>query len=207
MVNKGKMNTRKSKARETKIKIYQSAKQLFTKYSFDTVSVDSIVEMAGVSKGSFYVHFDSKNSLIAALISDFVGELDLDYKSFLESLPANTMASDMLLYLMAKISDIISCTIGYEHMKFIYEAQLTRTINTNAVMSYNRDLYKIFNIIISKGIELGEFKTELSSDIISKHCIMAIRGLTYEWCIRYPDFDLKDEAQKHFKILLTGIKS
>lgn len=36
--------------------------------------------------------------------------------------------------------------------------------------------------------------------------IMAIRGLTYEWCIRYPDFDFKKEAQAHFWLLLDGIR-
>ena len=49
--------------------------QLFEKYGLEKVNVDSIVEMAGVSKVSFYVHFDSKNSLIAALITDYVNKV------------------------------------------------------------------------------------------------------------------------------------
>jgi hypothetical protein len=36
--------------------------------------------------------------------------------------------------------------------------------------------------------------------------MMAIRGITYEWCIRYPDFDYKEEALRHFEILLAGIR-
>jgi hypothetical protein len=34
-----------------------------------------------------------------------------------------------------------------------------------------------------------------------------MRGLTYEWCMRYPDFDLKSQAITHFEVLLMGIKS
>lgn len=75
------------------------------------------------------MHFDSKNSLIAALIADFVDELDLDYKSYLESFPAGTMTSDMLILLVGKIADIITCSIGYDHIRTVYEVQLTRTIN------------------------------------------------------------------------------
>ena len=67
----------------------QSAAKLFKKYGFADVSVDSIVEKAGVSKGTFYVHFDSKDALIVALTADYVNELDFDYKSFLDSFSAD----------------------------------------------------------------------------------------------------------------------
>ena len=205
-MNKEKINKRKIHALETKKKIYETADQLFKKYGIEKVSVDSIVEMAGVSKGTFYVHFESKDALIAALISDFVNEVDLDYKSFLESFHVKTAASDILISMIGKIADIITCAIGYDHMKTVYKVQITKTINTDAIIGYNRELYKIFSDIISKGVQQGEFKTEIPVETIAKHYIMAIRGLTYEWCIRYPDFDLKEQALKHFEILVTGIK-
>ena len=201
-----KSKNRKEKSIETKKRIYESADHLFKKYGFNNVSVDSIVEMAGVSKGSFYVYFDSKNLLIADLIADFVSKLDLDYKSYIGAFPASTKASEMLIVLAGKITDIIAHTIGYDHMRMLYEVQLTRSINTNATLSYNRELYHIFNSIIKNGIEQGEFKKEIPIDTITNHCVMSIRGLTYEWCIRYPDFDLKGQVLKHFEIMLIGIK-
>jgi AcrR family transcriptional regulator len=206
-VNKEKPNNRKKQAIETKKKIYESAEQLFEKYGFDNVSVDAIVERAGVSKGAFYVHFDSKGSLIAALIADYVDKLDLNYKDYLESFPAGTAASDILIAVAGKIADIIAYTIGYDHIKFIYKANMTKTVNTKAVLDYNRDLYKMFSNIISQGIKQGEFKTDIAIDTITKHCVMSIRGTTYEWCIRYPGFNLKEYVQEHFEILLIGIKN
>ena len=197
---------RKTKAAETKMKIYDSAEQLFKKYGIDNVSVDSIVEMAGVSKGAFYVHFDSKDSLVAAHIAEFVNKLDLDYKAYYESFPPDTSASDMLISLLGKIVDVVAFSLGYELMRIVYGVQLTKTVDTDAIMGYNRDLYKIFNSIISKGVQQGEFKAELGIDTITNHCVMAIRGLSYEWCIRYPDFDFRDQTLKHFEMLLTGIK-
>jgi AcrR family transcriptional regulator len=206
MLKKGETSNRKAKSIETKRKIYETAEQLFAKYGFDSVSVDSIVEMSGVSKGSFYVHFDSKDSLIAALINDFVYKMDLDYKSYLATFDVDTAASDILISMVGKTADVIACTIGYDNMKTVYRVQLTKTINTDAILGYSRELYKIFSDIISKGVQQGEFKADIPVDILAKHCIMAIRGLTYEWCIRHPDFDLKEQAIKHFEILLKGIK-
>lgn len=205
-MNKGKINKKTAKAVETKKKIYESADQLFKKHGFDNVSVDSIVEKAGVSKGSFYVYFDTKNDLITTLIADTVYKVDLDYKSYLESFPPGTMASDILFSFVEKMADTIACAIGYDLMKMLYEAQITRTVNTEAVMGYNRKLYQVFSNIISQGIEQGDFRVDMSVDTITKHCIMAMRGLTYEWCIRYPDFDLKEQSLIHYEVLLNGIK-
>ncbi len=205
-MDKEKSNNKKIKAAVTKKKIYDTANRLFRKYGFDNVSVDSIVEMAGVSKGSFYVHFDSKYSLIAALIADYVNEVDSGYKTYFESFPADSMASDLIMSLVNKIVDVITCTIGYDTMRILYEAHLTRTINTDSVLNYSRYLYKIFRNIINHGIQQGEFKKETDVETITRHYILAMRGLTYEWCIRHPDFDLRNQSLEHFEILLTGIK-
>ena len=205
MKNEKKSN-RKTRAIETKNKISKAAAKLFKKYGFADVSVDSIVEKAGVSKGTFYVHFDSKDALIAALTADYVNELDFDYKSYFDSFSADTKASDILISLTQKISETIVSTVGYDVMRIIYDVQLTKTVNMDSVMGYNRKLYQILNDVINRGMEQGEFGTNMPSETITKHCMLALRGLTYEWLIRYPDFNLKEQALTHFEMLLSGTK-
>jgi AcrR family transcriptional regulator len=200
------MNTRKLNALETRNKIYNAAKNLFKKYGFENVSVDSIVEAAGVAKGSFYVHFDTKDSMVAEFISDYVNKIDADYKSYIDSFDARTSASDILLCLIEKITDILIHEIGYAQIRTLYKIQITKTADIDAVLSYNREIYKLFHDILSKGIQQKEFKTDIPIEELTKHCMVAIRGITYEWCIRYPDFDYKEEALQHFCILLSGIK-
>jgi hypothetical protein len=43
------------------------------------------------------------------------------------------------------------------------------------------------------------------STILANHLVLAIRGITFEWCIRYPDYNLREECIKHMDILLRGI--
>ncbi len=64
----------------------------------------------------------------------------------------------------------------------------------------------MFNNIMSKGIQQGEFTKDIPVDTLVKHFIMAIRGLIFEWCIRHPDFNLKEKTLLHFGILLKEIK-
>jgi AcrR family transcriptional regulator len=203
---KEKISVRKIKAAETKGKIYKCADELFREYGFDKVSVDAIVEKAEISKGAFYVHFDSKDSLIVSLIMEYVCKLDLDYRSFYEAFPDDTAASKILLSLVEEIAEILVSKIGYNLLKNVYRIQIDRPVDTNILWESNRDIYKTISDLITHGIQQGEFKSELTADTIASHFVMAMRGLTYEWCIRYPDFDLKEQLLKHFEILLEGIK-
>ncbi len=198
---------RRIKANDTRQKIYKSAEKLFASYAYHKVSVDEIVKMAGVAKGSFYVHFASKDALIAALISDYVAGLDTDYKDYLASLPDDTPAEATLLSFIGKIADVLIDHIGIGNMQAVYKAQITNDMNMEAVMDYNRDIYKMISSILERGIRRGEFKTDVPVEILTRHFMMAIRGVTYEWCIRYPDFDYKAEAMQHFRLLLDGLRN
>lgn len=194
------------KGEKTKRKLFETAAELFDRYDFEDVSVDAIVEAAGVAKGTFYIYFESKDALIATLLSDYVNSVDADYNAHLDSLPPGMAASDMLLSLIAKITDVLVGTIGYQKMRTVYKVQLTGVLDMDSVKGYNRKLYRMFADVLTRGAERGEFNPKLSIDTMTKHFVMAIRGLSYEWCIRYPDFDLKEEALAHFRILLNGIR-
>lgn len=198
-------NTRKENALETREKIYTTADRLFRDNGFEEVTVDTIVKIAGVSKGTFYIYFESKDALITELIANNVNKIDLDYDSYVKSFPIGTPATDILVSLVEKIAHVITETIGYDVMKIIYEVQLTRTVNTSALLNYNRAIYSLFKEVIALGVEQDEFAKSLTPETVSKHFILALRGLTYEWCVRYPDFDLKTQFLEHFRILLGGI--
>jgi hypothetical protein len=116
-------------------------------------------------------------------------------------------ASGIMLAFTEKIATVITDTIGYDTMKVVYQIQLTKTVPMETVMGYSRKLYAMFSELLEQGIRQGEFQTALPLDTLSRHFVMAIRGICYEWCIRYPDFDLKEQAVAHMKLLLKGIMS
>lgn len=55
----------KAKTRE---RILASAAQLFTSKGYEQVSIDQIMQQAGLTRGAFYSHFSDKSSLYAAAI-------------------------------------------------------------------------------------------------------------------------------------------
>jgi AcrR family transcriptional regulator len=51
----------------TRASLIDAAARLFASRGYDSTAVDSIVQEAGVSKGAFYHHFDSKDELLDAV--------------------------------------------------------------------------------------------------------------------------------------------
>lgn len=196
---------RKERAELTKQKIYETADRLYAARSFNEISVNDIIREAGVSKGAFYFHYPSKDTLLTSLISNYVVKLDTDYEAFLDTFSDDAPTGHMLCRLVGKIADIITEQVGIDRIKTVYKAHLTKDYDTSIVMSYNRGIYTLFNRVLERGIARGEFRLDMQPDVLSRQMMTALRGITYEWCIRYPDYDYKAQALSHFELLLTGL--
>jgi AcrR family transcriptional regulator len=58
----------------TRTSLVEAASRLFATRGYDATAVDAIVQEAGVSKGAFYHHFDSKDELLDAVAERMAGE-------------------------------------------------------------------------------------------------------------------------------------
>lgn len=57
---------------ETRTRIIQSARRLFNRNGFSEVSIDEIMEDAGLTRGGFYKHFSAKEDLYQAAVLQFI---------------------------------------------------------------------------------------------------------------------------------------
>ena len=101
-----------------------------------------------MSKGGFYVHFDSKDALTAALIDEYVNRLDLSYTAYVNSFPEGAEASEVLRSLVGRIADIITDEIGYNLIRIAYRIQIDRKIPNGTLLSHNRDLNIVFGDLL-----------------------------------------------------------
>ena len=74
------------KSKETKAKIFRAAKHILQKHGYEALSIKNICEEAGVSNGSFYHHFKTKDDLLSYYIEDAFLKKLLEQKTFV--LPA-----------------------------------------------------------------------------------------------------------------------
>lgn len=55
----------------TRARIVESARKLFNRHGFEQVSIETIMSQAGLTRGGFYNHFDSKDDLYSAAVASF----------------------------------------------------------------------------------------------------------------------------------------
>lgn len=56
----------------TRVRIVEAARVLFNRHGFEDVTIDRVMQEAGLTRGGFYAHFKSKEALYAAAVSSFL---------------------------------------------------------------------------------------------------------------------------------------
>lgn len=56
---------------QTRARIVECARVMFNRHGFEGVSIDDIMKEAGLTRGGFYNHFDSKDALYAEAVRSF----------------------------------------------------------------------------------------------------------------------------------------
>lgn len=182
---------RKLQAEETRKAILNSGLELFEKKGFDAVSVAEITRHAGVAKGSFYTHFDTKSDLIVAefwlidgYYKEYAGRNLTRYKSAEDKLLAFTRAQ------MRYVRDVV----GNAKLKILYANQTLEPGSKKVITNRDRQWHKIVRSIIAAGQEAGEFRTDIEADRLTELFNRAARGVFLDWCISDGGFDLVKEG-------------
>lgn len=70
------MNRHEQRSAETQQNLLGAAEICFARYGYEATSVAQVCREAGVSKGAFYHHFDSKQALFLGLLEQWLAQID-----------------------------------------------------------------------------------------------------------------------------------
>jgi TetR/AcrR family transcriptional repressor of nem operon len=62
----------KAHKQQVREKITETARILFNRYGYDKVTIDQVMQQAGLTRGGFYNHFASKDELFAEAVDGFL---------------------------------------------------------------------------------------------------------------------------------------
>lgn len=80
--------------RETRGRLIAAAREVMGRSGADAVPISAITDAAGLGKGSFYNHFDSREALIDAVFEETIAQLGAEIGTLTESMddPADRLA-------------------------------------------------------------------------------------------------------------------
>lgn len=186
------------KSQETKRKIFCAAKDILRRQGYEELSIKNICDEAGVSNGSFYHHFKTKDDLLSYYIEEQPG-INPDLLDLPESADE------------ARIT-IIHVYLNYAHyckelgMEFIANYYTPKNQSLNPLIRTERP-YPIVTVqnYLERAIKTGIIKPKLSLEEITTDIRMLIIGNVFEWCLKDGQADFERNIRRSFETYLNGV--
>ena len=165
---------------ERRKQILDAAETVFTKHGMERARMDDIVHESGLSKGSLYWYFKSKDAIIQALLD----RVFIDEMRDAEALVNSQGSSSERLRIF--IANVVQEYKRFEKMlplayEFVALAARSKVIR-QAIVGYFKRYTAILAEIIRQGVENGEFKP-CDPDDIALSVIAMYEGMAMLWFV------------------------
>ncbi len=191
---------------EKRTRIQTIALDEFAEYGFEAASINRIVAVAGIAKGSFYQYFENKTDLFTHLIA-VVAEKKIDYISPVMMNPAETDFFTLLEELyrsgLAFAKDHPKeSKIGLE----VYNNQNSPIFNT-VMQEARRKASDYYGKLLDMGIQQGEVDPEIDKPFVIYMLISTqLSAIDYYYEGREAP-DWSDDLMPTVKLMINFIKN
>ena len=185
------------KSRETKERIFQAARRILQKSSYENLSIKNICEEAGVSNGSFYHHFKTKDDLLSYYIED-----QPSINPDLLDIPSNAEETKTAI-IHVYLNYVHYCQeLGVEFMSGYYTP---KNQSLNPAIRTERP-YPIVTVrsYLEKAMIAKALPRTLNLDEITTDIRMIVIGNVFEWCLRNGDADFEGNMRRSLSHYLDG---
>ncbi|MFC2064179.1 TetR/AcrR family transcriptional regulator [Chloroflexota bacterium] len=189
------------RSEETRSRILESAMVCFAKYGFKETSIQQICQDAGVSKGAFYHHFPSKQTLFMELLKGWLDLIELGFEtSKQESVPETLMQMTGILP-----AAIISANDQLPmFLEFWLQASRDQNIWELTIAPYHH-FQAYFEELIQRGIDEGSFSAVEPKPVAQLIVSMAV-GLLLQGLLDPKGADWNETARENMRIILKGLE-
>jgi TetR/AcrR family transcriptional regulator, cholesterol catabolism regulator len=183
--------------------ILDAATKVFVRQGFQHARMDDIVEESGLSKGTLYWYFKSKEDIINAILRRlFTGELE-NLENLLE---AEGTVSERLIQLtsdrvsgMKRMSNLVPIIFEF------YAVAVHQQWVQQFIGNYFEHFRKLLETLIQQGIDSGEFRP-VNAKETAISLASVYEGLTIHWLMDPQTVQWDILSENSIPLLLDGLK-
>jgi AcrR family transcriptional regulator len=184
----------------TRRQLVDSALFLFERDGFDRTSLQHIVERAGLTKGAFYHHFESKEDLLWHIQDEY---LDAQIKSAQEIVARCAEPAEQVRELI-RLS-MLSVAEYRPHVAIFYQERRHLTGERLDAITKKRDKVEtLFRSAVQNGTESGAFNPDLSARIVT-FGIIGMCAWSFQWFRPGGKLSIESVADQFCKLVLAGL--
>jgi AcrR family transcriptional regulator len=186
---------------ERKAQILQAAWTCFARKGYNNTTMDDIVVESGLSKGSLYWHFDSKDDLFMAAVTAFFVEVGQETFAALEQCES---VADKLRAGARSMVAFGRKAAGLFNLLVEFWAQSERREDANQFWADMLAQYEdLIAGIVEEGVQRGEFRP-VDPGHLAWALLAAYDGLAAYLMLK-PDLDLEGISKTFVETLLKGL--
>ena len=190
------------RSEETRARILDSAVKCFSQSGYEASGVAEICAAAGVSKGAFYHHFQSKQALFLALLESWLVGLDERIDA---AVRGTQNVPTALVTIAGQMRGVFEDAGGRLPMflEFWNQASHDPTVWAVTVAPYRR-YQKTFAAIIKKGMDEGSFEPG-DADTVSRILVSLAVGTLLQGVLDPQGARWDEVTQEGVRVLINGL--
>ncbi|PKR85567.1 TetR/AcrR family transcriptional regulator [Heyndrickxia camelliae] len=164
--------------------ILESALKCFAEKGFELATIDDICARSGMSKGSIYNYFKTKEDIYIQLMNEQTRE---NFEYFKEAFLTITTATEKLQFLLKTYREV-SLTEAFKNLTLVHGEFWLSTSRKKEIRSIMLERYQNVYIrfvkeILDEGKANGEFKHDFDSSVIATLFWTYIDGICLDYAV------------------------
>lgn len=189
---------------ETRARILDVALELFARNGYEATGVAEICETANISKGAFYHHFSTKQSVFMALLQDWLRTIDTMLNASHQGAQTVPEALRQMSVIMTGVYDQAGGRLPM-FLEFWTQASHDPLIWQAVIEPYQR-YQRYFQTLVQEGIEEGSLKP-VDADITSRTIVSLALGLLLQGLLDPQGENWGKVTLASIELLLNGIEN
>jgi AcrR family transcriptional regulator len=196
------MTPQPDRAQERRQQIMDAALACFARKGYHKTTMDDIVAESGLSKGTLYWYFRSKDELFLSLVNSFFLAIQQDMDAIFEQ-PAS--ASQKLRTMADEFARFYGEVAQFLNVFFEFWMQGTLNEQLNQLFHSMLSEYRgVIGGVIQEGVQAGEFKA-VDADQLAVAVMAAYDGLWFYKMLMPDEVDLDRASRAFIEALFSGL--
>lgn len=167
--------------KDTKEKILETAYDLFLSNSYEAVTINSIIEATGLTKGGIYHYFSSKEEIFKAVVDRYMTEnladLNLEHPSLKEMIEYHVLKIKNQMHRKAGMLSGIGATLPLQHVSLLVTAFRYYPGYVEIKNSFLSSVLDGWKKVITEAIRTGEIRGDIDIEILAFSFFNASSGI------------------------------
>ncbi len=202
------MRKTKEEAALTRNQLLEAALTVFGRKGYSAATLEEIASEAGLTRGAIYWHFDGKEALYQALITEKSAGINQLAEEILAS---GGTPREILQRLLLEMFRYVEENAEYQALLELAVSKVEVTPGLESTMEETtqgrRLLTELFTDLLRRGIEIGEFRSNLPAEDAAIALVGYLNGLGLIWIQDPEAFSILERADALVDVFFMGIEA